>query len=201
MKFKIIDRHIKLCDECTTIGDNSDYIAEFDFDEEWNGVTKTARFIKCNGEHVDQLIEDNKCDVPEEVLKRGYIKVGVYSSRMTTTYCEVYVKESIKEKTGNVIEPTPNVYEQLTKHLDELYQLMPNEVERYLADHKDELKGEKGEKGEKGDTGIQGEKGEKGEKGDKGDIGEVDLSKYATLEYINNLVGDINTDLTNVLGV
>ena len=150
MKFEIKNRIIKLCEKCITIGDNSDYIAEFIFDEEWNGVTKTARFISCNGDYVDQLIKDDKCDIPCDVLKCGYVRIGVYSSQMTTTYCEVYVKESIKEKNGHVVEPTPTVYEQLTKLLDDLYKLMPNEVEQYFENHKDEFKGDKGDKGEAG---------------------------------------------------
>lgn len=149
MKFEIKNRVIT-GEETLIVGDNSDYIAEFTFDEEWNGVTKTARFVSCGGDYVDQIIKDDKCDIPCETLKCGYSKVGVYSAKKTTTEHKFFVTKSIKDETGCVCKPTPSVYEQLTKLLDELYELMPEEVERYFTDHKDEFKGDKGEKGDAG---------------------------------------------------
>ena len=86
------------------------------------------------------------------------------------------------------------VDEQDTKTLESAKQYadnqVPNVVETYVNEHKEELKGDKGDtgpqgeqgpKGDKGDTGerglqgiqgVQGAKGETGDKGDKGDKGE-----------------------------
>lgn len=150
MNFDIKNRVITGDKDLFIVGDNANYIANFTFDDEWAGVTKTARFISCTGNHKDVLIVDNKCTIPVEVLKCGKIRVGVYSSEMTTTEFKVFVHGSIKDKTGNECTPTPNVYEQLTKKLDELYQQMPNEVERYFIENKDLFKGDKGDKGEAG---------------------------------------------------
>lgn len=150
MKFTINNRVIKGDQDLFIIGDNADYTAEFLFDAEWNGKTKTARFIAPNGKYKDVLIKEDKCTIPVEILKAGYSKVGVYSAEMTTTEHKFFVNKSIKNETGFEAEPTADVYEQLTKHLDELYESMPNEVARYFEEHKDELKGDKGEKGEPG---------------------------------------------------
>lgn len=45
---------------------------------------------------------------------------------------------------------------------------MPNVVETYVNEHKEELKGEKGDIGETGPQGIQGPKGEVGPQGEHG---------------------------------
>lgn len=154
MQFEIKNRIIKSTTKKLIIGDNADYVAHFSFDAEWEGVTKTARFISCKGEYKDVLIENNECNIPCEVLKCGYAKVGVYSAEMTTTECEFLVVKSIKDEIGCECEPTPSVYEQLTKHLDDLYKAMPNEVAQYFEEHKEEFKGDKGDKGEKGEDGA-----------------------------------------------
>lgn len=151
MQLEIKERVIKAKEKKLIVGDNADYVAHFSFDEEWEGVTKTARFIACNGDYKDVLIdEDNKCEIPCEVLKCGYAKVGVYSATKTTTECEFLVVASIKDKIGCECAPTPNVYEQLTGKLDDIQAQMPNEVAKYFGEHKDEFKGDKGEKGEAG---------------------------------------------------
>ena len=154
MQFEIKNRVIKSKTQKLIICDNADYVAHFSFDEEWEGVTKTARFISCKGEHKDVLLENNECLVPCEVLKCGYARVGVYSAEMTTTECEILVVGSIKDEEGCECEPTPSVYEQLTGKLDDIQAQLPNEVETqvtgYFEEHKEEFKGDKGERGEAG---------------------------------------------------
>lgn len=164
MKFEVKERVVRIAENHAVIGDNADYTAEFMFDAEWDGVTKTARFMR-DGKYVDKLLKDDKCDFPVEVLKRGKVTVGVYSAVMTTTGVSVVVAESVKEKTGNVSDPTPNVYEQLTGKLDAIQAELPEAVAEHFNEHKDELKGDKGDKGDKGEQGIQGIQGVQGEKG------------------------------------
>lgn len=66
-------------------------------------------------------------------------------------------------------------------------------------------RGPQGEQGPQGIQGVQGPQGEKGDtgeqgpKGDKGDPGETqDLSNYAKIEYVDALVGDIESLLSEV---
>lgn len=81
--------------------------------------------------------------------------------------------------------------------------------EEFLAS----LKGEKGEKGDKGDTGEQGPQGPQGEQGPQGPAGEggsitLDTEMSDTSEsavqnkvikaYVDGLVGDIETLLSEV---
>lgn len=175
IKFEVKDRVIKrIGDFVNTVGDNSDYEAEFLFDSEWDGHIKTARFIK-SGKYVEQILENDRCLIPVEVLKHGYLKVGVFTSEMTTTQCEVFIRPSIKQDNGVTTEPTPDVYSQIikmienieiagvtdeqieravTKYLSEhpIETLTEQDVQRivseYVAAHKYELKGDKGEKGD-----------------------------------------------------
>lgn len=101
------------------IGDNADYRALFDTDEEWQGKIVTARFEK-QDYYYDVLLEDGICTIPVEVLKNGFIKVGLYTDEMATTPCTVRVIESIKEKNGNPIVPTEDIYEQLMELFDNI---------------------------------------------------------------------------------
>lgn len=114
--FKVIQRNIEcICnDTIKVIGDNADYEAVFQFDAEWNGKIKTARFVnpKTN-RYKDAVIANDRCVIPVEMLKKGFLSVGVFSDVMTTTPCQVLVKESIREKCGAIQPPKPDVYEQL----------------------------------------------------------------------------------------
>ena len=184
IKFEVRDRVIKRIGNFeNTVGDNSDYCAEFTFDSEWDGHIKTARFIK-DGNYAEKILQNDKCLIPVEVLKHGNLKVGVFSADMTSTQCEVYVKPSIKESLGSPAEPTPDVYAQIIKMIEDIGQPVISEaqianavsdylakhpiesgiseeqcqqiVADYFAAHKEELKGEKGDKGDKGDRGDDG---------------------------------------------
>ena len=145
MQFVIRNRQIKQIADSSSeivrpehlIGDNSDYTASFSFDSEWLGVTKTARFEMGN-EYVDVVLVNNACTIPVEVLTKGYLSVGVYSSTMTTTSCEVYITPSIKAIGGNVADPTPDVYNQILDAIDNIVideEAVSDAVEEYLDDH------------------------------------------------------------------
>lgn len=179
MNFTIRQRILKVTKE-TLIGDNSDYVAAFAFDAEWNGKVKIARFIHGN-KYFDKLLTDDSCIIPVEVLKSGYVKVGVYSEDITSTYCEVFIKESIKEKFGSPIPSSPDIFAQIIQMINDIADKEVSEeevneiIEKYLEDHpitsgitedqcgqivaayvnehKEELKGDPGEKGEDGADG------------------------------------------------
>ena len=74
MIFTVKNRIITLKQPSDLIGDNADYVARFEFDEEWNNVTKTARFMQ-SGRMAERLLdENNACKIPLEILKEGFCK-------------------------------------------------------------------------------------------------------------------------------
>lgn len=225
IKFEVKDRVIKrIGDFVNTVGDNSDYEAEFLFDSEWDGHIKTARFIQ-SGKYVEQILENDKCLIPVEVLKHGYLKVGVFTSEMTTTQCEVFVKPSIKQDNGVTAEPTPDVYSQIismienmevsgvtdeqiekavTKYISEhpIETLKESDVQRivaeYVAAHKEEFKGDKGEKGDTGRDGVDGLNGANGADGKSAYDIAVDNGFVGTeVEWLASLHGKNGKDGQN----
>lgn len=125
MDFIIKDKIIKL-DKASLEGKkvvsyNSGYIANFIFDEEWDGLTKTVRFSN-DGEYVDVILDDtNSCNIPLEVMKSGTLDVGVFAGNLqTTTVAKVPIVVSILEEYGSPAEPTPDVYSQIMEKLDEV---------------------------------------------------------------------------------
>lgn len=176
------------------IGDNADYKAQFDFDSEWNGVVKTARFVR-GKKFQEAVIVNDECEIPIEVLKQGFLEIGVFSAEMTTTPCRILVKGSIKELGGMTAEPTPDVYSQIISMIENIEisgvtdeqienavakYLLENPIDtitesdvqrivaEYVAAHKEEFKGEKGDKGDTGASGRDGANGADGKDGANG---------------------------------
>lgn len=74
---------------------NSDFVINFNFDEEWDEfTTKTARFVY-NGEYKDVEFDGAVCPVP--IISNTYsIKVGVFAGDLrTTTPAYISAKKSI----------------------------------------------------------------------------------------------------------
>ena len=83
-----------ISDTCIVCG-NSDYVAVFDFDAEWDAYeTKTARFI-WGGAFTDVPFAGNECPVPV-IPDAVSVLVGVYAGDLhTTTAAAVGVRRSI----------------------------------------------------------------------------------------------------------
>lgn len=83
-----------ISDTCIVCG-NSDYVAIFDFDAEWDAYeVKTARFI-WGGTFTDVPFAGNECPVPV-ILDAVSVLVGVYAGDLhTTTAAAVGVRRSI----------------------------------------------------------------------------------------------------------
>ena len=118
---------------------NSDYVVEFNFDEEWaEHPIRTARFSTWKG-FTDVVFEGSQCPVPV-LSNASYVKIGVFAGDLrTTTHAYIPCKKSILCEGGAPIEPTPDVYAQLIAMIES--GMVRGE------------QGEKGEKGEKGDAG------------------------------------------------
>ena len=96
---------------------------EFEFTEEYNGLTKKAVFTNEANETYVETIVDDKCSIPTEVLKeKEHIKIGVYAYdvdneelllRYSPRPTEFYVHEGSYKEGENTTPPTPSEIEQL----------------------------------------------------------------------------------------
>ena len=97
----------------TYICDNSDYVINFDFDDEWDAYdTKTARFAY-GGQYTDIVFAGNRCNVP--VITNTYaFHIGIFAGDLhTTTPVRVPCRKSILSGASTHVDPTPDVYDQL----------------------------------------------------------------------------------------
>ena len=103
------------------IGDNMDYTAVFDLDEDMASERiKTARFIKDDVQQERILDDNNSCQIPPELLKNGYLSVGIYTDEKSTTPCFLQIARSIRETDYPVKDPEPDVYRQLLEKIEKL---------------------------------------------------------------------------------
>ena len=110
------------------ISHNSDYAAEFEFDEEWQDKVKTVYFVCEDGSYQAVVMSGNSCDVPMMVGEHRRIFVGVQAGSAekpsvlkTTRPCCLKVKDSIADYLGQPIpDPTPDVYQQIMAMLENL---------------------------------------------------------------------------------
>lgn len=99
---------------------NSDYVAVFEFDAEWDAYdTKTARFVY-GGKHEDKVFTGNKCEVPVIQNTRD-VTVGVFAGDLhTTTPAYFMCLPSILCGGGAPADPAPDVYAQILELLNNI---------------------------------------------------------------------------------
>lgn len=110
------------------ISHNSDYVAEFEFDEEWQDKVNTVYFVCEDGSYQAVVMSGNSCGVPMLDGEHRRIFVGVQAGAAekpsvlkTTRPCCLKVKDSIADYLGQPIpDPTPDVYEQIIAMLNNL---------------------------------------------------------------------------------
>lgn len=110
------------------ISHNSDYVAEFEFDEEWQDKIKTVYFVCEDGSYQAVVMSGNSCGVPMLDGEHRRIFVGVQAGAAekpsvlkTTRPCCLKVKDSIADYLGQPIpDPTPDVYEQIIAMLESI---------------------------------------------------------------------------------
>lgn len=96
---------------------------EFEFTEEYNGLTKKAVFTGDDGKAYVQTIQDDKCTIPSEILARKQrAEIGVYAYdldneelllRYSPRPTEFYIHEGSYKEAQNSTPPTPSEIEQL----------------------------------------------------------------------------------------
>lgn len=107
-------------DGTRVVCDNSDYVAHFAFDAEWDAYdTKTARFVSC-GKYTDVVFSGNECAVPVMQDTRA-VTVGVFAGDLhTTTPAYFACVPSILCGGGVPADPAPEVYAQIMELLNNI---------------------------------------------------------------------------------
>ena len=60
------------------VADSVKYLtSKFTFSDEWTGISKTATFFTSDGKAYSQILVDDGCEVPHEVIKAPLFKVSV----------------------------------------------------------------------------------------------------------------------------
>lgn len=126
MKIKVVNQRIKIEPPETAEGTREYLRAEFDFSEEWDGLTKTAFFRGANGNTYSQLLENDACTVPAEALAvPGRVGVSVSGTR-GETIITTDIKSFSAPATlsgGTPSDPEPTVWQQILDKVDETKQI------------------------------------------------------------------------------
>lgn len=127
------------------ISHNSDYVAEFVFDEEWRDKVKTAYFVCEDGSYQAVVMSGNSCGVPMLDGEHRRIFVGVQAGAAkkpsvlkTTRPCCLKVRDSIADLLGQPIpDPTPDVYQQIMALLEDIKQgeVSPEDIQKAVDNY------------------------------------------------------------------
>lgn len=130
-----VENKIAEADGTLYVCGNSDFVAKFAFDAEWEAYeTKTARF-GYNNSYVDVVFTGDKCPVP--IISGTYFfNIGVYAGDLhTTTPARVPCKKSILCDTGFPADPPNDVYNQIMAKLNSLESADPDDIAKAVADY------------------------------------------------------------------
>lgn len=127
------------------ISHNSDYVAEFEFDEEWQSAYKTVYFVCEDGSYQAVVISGNMCAVPMLDGEHRRIFVGVQegsaekpSVLKTSRPCCLKVADSIADLLGQPIpDPTPDVYQQIIAMLEDIKkgEVSPEDIQKAVDNY------------------------------------------------------------------
>lgn len=144
--------HITVRDRVPTITDgedvishNSDYVAEFEFDEEWQDKVKTVYFVCEDGGYQAVVMSGNMCAVPMLDGEHRRIFVGVQegsaekpSVLKTSRPCCLKVADSIADLLGQPIpDPSPDVYQQIIAMLEDIKkgEVSPEDIQKAVDNY------------------------------------------------------------------
>ena len=128
LNFTITNDHIKLASLSERpVSDSMNHLtAVFEFDEAWDGFTKTAVFSGCNscGKSVSVKLENDSCVIPWETLTGHMLSVSVFGNkgdvRITSSVVKIPLDKSGYCEGEAPEAPTPTVYEQLLAELERI---------------------------------------------------------------------------------
>lgn len=120
INIKIRDKVATADNGAVIVADNNDYVAVFDFDDEWSFYpTKTARFVYGDN-YTDVVFSGSSCNVPV-ITYNGYehMGIGVYAGDIhTTTPAIIVTTGSITSGDHVHADPPEDVYNQIMDMLN-----------------------------------------------------------------------------------
>ena len=123
-----VKNKIAIGDNTKIVCDNSDYIVNFNLDQEWDKFsTKTMRVRYSNNEYTDYVFNGTSCKLPV-ITDKSAIEIGLYAGNLHTTSGAAYeCIGSILGGAGTQVEPAQNIYNQIIQLLDDLnWSTLPN---------------------------------------------------------------------------
>jgi hypothetical protein len=192
---QILDKIATCLTEKPVVCGNSDYVIDFEFDEEWNAHNVKTAVFKVNGEIVRKVFEGTVCEMP--VFQNTLVAwVGVFAGTIddgtlsTSTPALVRCKPCVTDGDTLPAPPPDDVYNQIVELCNEAVNTAKSVEERA---NKGEFNGEKGEDGEKGADGYTPQKG-------------VDyFTPEEKAEFVNEVetacLGDIETALDSIISL
>ena len=159
--------------------------------------------IKQGDNVYNQIIEDNTCVMPYEVLTSAEpLYIGCYGTngdddikRVSTNFICFDVKQGAYSEADAPETPTPDIWESL---INKNIPYIGDNGNWFIYDVEQKTYVDSGNKsqGEKGEQGIQGEKGEQGIQGEKGDKGKDGYTPIRGVDYWTEAdQNQISTDL------
>ena len=139
IKAQCIDQALIFLNTPTISSGNVNYdTISFDFCSRWDGYIKTAIFYRTKDEAYYQILDNDSCIIPKEVLKdKGVIYIGVFGTLGDKTITSQVLQYRIQEGalTEDLIpaDPTPDIYAQLIDLYD---QILKNQSEFISAQEK-----------------------------------------------------------------
>ena len=106
-------------------GTINEYEAIFEFSADWDGYSKVAVFENQQGQVFEQLLVNDTCVIPWEVLVNdGFIKVGCYGTSGDKTKPTIYtvsnvVYNGVKNASDSYVA-SPTMYAQLANRIEQL---------------------------------------------------------------------------------
>ena len=139
LEYNVTGQNIELASAAMLVaGTVNEYTARFSFNSEWNGYQRVAVF-NADGTEREQLLTDDACKVPWEVLLPGaYLKVGVYGtkdgSRLPTIWTShrQYIHDGAGP-TEEAADPSPVLAEQILQRMGDLGALKTEDKSSLVA--------------------------------------------------------------------
>ena len=133
MKIEIINQRLYIKEPPETAEGTREYLkAEFNFSEDWSGLTKTAFFRGANGDIVPRLLEEDTCTVPAEVLaasgRVGVSVSGTLGETIITTDIESFFVPATLNG-GTPSDPEPTLWQEVLDKLEKV-----SEVEKKVTE-------------------------------------------------------------------
>nr|DAH53921.1 MAG TPA: copper resistance protein [Caudoviricetes sp.] len=134
----IVNNKVAIGDGTVIVCDNSGYVAEFLFDEEWDAYeVKTARFVF--GRYYEEVpFTGNRCEVPV-IRNAQFVAVGVFAGNLTTTTAATFrCIGSILSNAPIHNPPSEDVYNQLIELINSMPGADKEEIEKVVREYLDE---------------------------------------------------------------